>query len=1284
MRASFIRQIRGHCASTTRAKRRVQSASVPLFLLWLVVSNASAAISFQDQSFRLGLANDLTDTWGASWGDLDSDGYPDIYVSNHFSYGRLLVNQQDGSFDEVGRAVDLDGVFSLVPGRGPTDKHAATWADLDNDGDLDLFQSVTLDRSALMTNNGGLLSATTVNARAPRMALLFDRDNNGVTEANVIGYNETACDDGTAFKRRHWAIMTDLNASGRLDVLCATSNTDFPDAISYFGSGSSVTLPRHRNTIDAIVGDLDGDLRSDLIKLIAAERPTASYLASPNLIETHLVSSGTRKVLTIRTTGAITIRDLNAAAWARYETAGERANIGTNGTQTAETFTLSPTDPANQGIAGGNGLSIGYVPAQGAWRIEFQSASFDVAHVIVETAAPITAADLQLTPLFAGTDLPQFPVYFQNSGGGLTEVTSATSGLPRVFCSTGVAADFDNDMDLDLYLGCRTSAENTANRVFENLGNGTFVEVLGHGGEGPIGGTITEQAGAADSAVTADYDLDGYIDVFVSNGENLRPERLGGPKTLLRNSGSGNRSALFDLRGRASNRDGIGAKVYISTPDGRVQYREQNGGYHKHAQNHMRLHVGLGANSVMTEVEVQWPSGNVTRYSNLDAGRAYVLDENGSASVRFQLSLDTDGDGLTNDVDPDDDNDGVPDGADAFPLDPTESRDTDNDGVGDNSDAFPNDPNETTDSDGDGVGDNSDNDRDNDGLADGTESTGQTLSGILAYAKGTDFTTLGTGDLNTASIAAVRINRPARAIQITDNDANFDSDNIVNEISDDPTQSVLVNGASRAIFHDFTLEFENAGGQRTTLLVVDVDLDGSGTADLDPEDGAYLIRVAGRQPLPGETLTRVADFAQTVSIPYSSLPEQTLALDDIDADGVNNANDLDSDNDTIPDIVEAGLIDADGDALVDNLGQQGSVFVPPDADNDGLPDYLDLESNNAANDGTAYDLATGAHSAADTNGNGRIDAGDIGGGTDADNDGIDDLVDGNPNQPGNGSGPTGGTSDACGEPLYSGSADRALFLWKDCSSGGSASSWNVRVSSGGGSFGTFQGQISADAPVPTIGTLLEASDIVDSVPGDGLVDFTLRVGGNGVDGFAFDIPAGASACFDPTRLAAGADARLGVNQLPISGPLQLEDLSACAVAPTCNEPAFDPRNDPGIYLWQDCSAGGPGRSWRVRIVAGGLSWTEFAGLLTVSAPVTAAAVSLEGADTLDSVPGDGIVDFSLFVANAGIDGFDVLIPAGANTCFNPQVLPGSAGVFVGGSAQSAAGAFNLEDLGVCQ
>ena len=96
--------------------------------------------------------------------------------------------------------------------------------------------------------------------------------------------------------------------------------------------------------------------------------------------------------------------------------------------------------------------------------------------------------------------------------------------------------------------------------------------------------------------------------------------------------------------------------------------------------------------------------------------------------------LDTDGDGTPDTQDTDDDNDGVLDTSDAFPLDNSETVDTDGDGTGNNTDtdddgdgvldttdAFPLDKNETTDTDSDGIGNHTDTDDDGDGVADSSD-----------------------------------------------------------------------------------------------------------------------------------------------------------------------------------------------------------------------------------------------------------------------------------------------------------------------------------------------------------------------------------------------------------------------------------------------------------------------------------------------------------------------------------------------------------------------------------
>lgn len=81
----------------------------------------------------------------------------------------------------------------------------------------------------------------------------------------------------------------------------------------------------------------------------------------------------------------------------------------------------------------------------------------------------------------------------------------------------------------------------------------------------------------------------------------------------------------------------------------------------------------------------------ITAESNIGMGSVRMYQggihfNDGEGIYQVIPGINTDSDRYPNSVDSDDDNDGVSDGADAFPLDASESEDTDNDGIGNNAD----------------------------------------------------------------------------------------------------------------------------------------------------------------------------------------------------------------------------------------------------------------------------------------------------------------------------------------------------------------------------------------------------------------------------------------------------------------------------------------------------------------------------------------------------------------------------------------------------------------------
>jgi tetratricopeptide (TPR) repeat protein len=156
------------------------------------------------------------------------------------------------------------------------------------------------------------------------------------------------------------------------------------------------------------------------------------------------------------------------------------------------------------------------------------------------------------------------------------------------------------------------------NCFFRNAPGGSFINVSAVSGL-----DVDDDARAI---AVWDYDLDGDPDLLVKN-------RTAPQLRIWRNdSPSGCGRAKVRLRGTRSNRQGIGARVFVEA-GGRRRVKELAAGSGFLAQSSGELFFGLGDAKGIDRLEVRWPSGAVQRFAGLPAGRAITITE-GDAEAR--------------------------------------------------------------------------------------------------------------------------------------------------------------------------------------------------------------------------------------------------------------------------------------------------------------------------------------------------------------------------------------------------------------------------------------------------------------------------------------------------------------------------------------------------------------------------------------------------------------------------------------------------------------------------
>lgn len=524
---------------------------------------------------------------GIAAGDYDGDGKLDIYVSTKTKPGRLFRNLGEWKFEDVTEEAGLaetSGVMGWLRSAVSSEeevvwRHGSVFADIDNDGDKDLYVCRNGAPNLLYVNQGD----GTFEEEGEERGL-------GLSDGSVVG------------------AFADFDRDGWLDVLVLTNQMDG-------------TEPNGR--LDRLYRNIGGGRFVEITQEAGISGDTFGH--------------------------AVIWFDYNEDLWPDFYISNDYAgpdylyrNNG-DGTFTNvvdevvphtsySTMALDTADVDNNGHVD---LFLG-----------------DMAATSRETEMRRKPAASKEDLLSIGSKSRVAPQYTRNS----LLLNMGTDFFLEAACWAGLDAtdwtwsvrfeDFDNDgwMDLHVTNGMVREANNSdllarmmkarstpqrigvmnrsprleeSNLAFRNLAGGQFEDVTKKWG--------LENIGVSFGAVMGDFDRDGDMDiVYLNHGEGL---------SVYRNDAAGGNRVQVRLRGGESNRDALGALVKIETRTG-VQVRALTSARGYSSGSELVTHFGLGSETEIDRLTVEWPSGAKQVFENLDANFAYLIGEGGAVSDR--------------------------------------------------------------------------------------------------------------------------------------------------------------------------------------------------------------------------------------------------------------------------------------------------------------------------------------------------------------------------------------------------------------------------------------------------------------------------------------------------------------------------------------------------------------------------------------------------------------------------------------------------------------------------
>lgn len=242
-------------------------------------------------------------------------------------------------------------------------------------------------------------------------------------------------------------------------------------------------------------------------------------------------------------------------------------------------------------------------------------------------------------------------MYTNNGNNSFTENAAALNLADNMQTWSSAWGDFDNDGDMDVFVGASsgahklmrndistggtftnvTSAQNVAalsdtsiETTTYDLDNDGYLDLISGDnilfGNGDMTFTLESGLFNATRRAFGDINNDGFIDIFSETG------------TLYTNNGNENNWIVINTIGTQSNRNGIGARIEIHTPTG-IQIRDVRSGDGFRFMSTLNTHFGLGTEDTINNIIIYWPSGTIDNIPNPNINTVHSITEGQSLSV---------------------------------------------------------------------------------------------------------------------------------------------------------------------------------------------------------------------------------------------------------------------------------------------------------------------------------------------------------------------------------------------------------------------------------------------------------------------------------------------------------------------------------------------------------------------------------------------------------------------------------------------------------------------------